>query len=124
MQLHAWGVQIYDCKPGRDDATRLEWAFGAPQAKLLGPSGTLVGTHYAGPTWESADGSTVVAAVVARDNGPDATAIPWLPLRASSATGPGIFAQVQSIQRLQTVGGKAPAEGCAPGDAGEVLRVP
>jgi len=45
-------------------------------------------------------------------------------LRATSATGPGAFSQVKSIQRLHTVGGKAPADGCSPAQSGQVLRVP
>ena len=53
---------------------------------------------------------------------PDPDAIPWLKLETVSSEGPGIFDGVTFIQRLYTVGGKAPA---APGDfPGEVVRVP
>ena len=124
IQVHATGVQIYDCRPSKRDPTRVEWTLRAPEADLSDRAGKTVGKHYAGPTWEAKDGSKVVGEVVARDNGPDPAAIPWLLLHATSATGTGIFAQTQSIQRLRTVGGKAPAEGCTEAQNGSQLRVP
>ena len=123
-QVHATGVQIYECKPGKDDPTRLDWALRAPEAELIDVAGKSAGKHYAGPTWEANDGSKVVGEVVARDNGPDPGAIPWLLLRATSTTGQGAFSQVKSIQRLHTVGGKAPAGGCGADQNGQVLRIP
>jgi hypothetical protein len=122
-EAHASGVQVYECKAAKEDAVRYEWTLRAPEANLLAPKGRVIGKHYAGPTWESEDGSKVVGTVVARDGGPDAAAIPWLLLRATSTTGPGIFADVKSIQRVHTVGGKAPADGCTAADAGKALRV-
>ena len=53
---------------------------------------------------------------------PDPDSIPWLKLGAVSTEGPGIFADVTFIQRLNTVGGKAPAE--AGGAIGDVANVP
>jgi hypothetical protein len=107
------GVQIY-----RWDGTR--WAFVAPEAVLFHGSGA-VAIHFAGPTWESDSGSAVVGAVIDHC-APDPDAIPWLLLEAVSSEGPGIFDGVSYIQRLNTVGGVAPAE---PGDfVGEVARVP
>jgi len=123
-QLHASGVQIYDCKPTKDDPARFEWVFNAPEAGLLDRTGKTIGRHYAGPTWEANDGSKVVGAVVARDNGPDPAAIPWLLLRATSTAGHGMFTQTQSVQRLHTVGGKAPADGCDQTQSGKQVRVP
>ena len=35
LETHAAGVQIYDCKPGKDDPARFEWAFRAPEADLF-----------------------------------------------------------------------------------------
>jgi Protein of unknown function (DUF3455) len=122
-QVHASGFQIYECQPNKDDATRLEWVLRGPEAELVDDTGHSAGKHYAGPTWEANDGSKVVGVVVARDNGPDAAAIPWLLLRAGSTTGQGAFSQVKSIQRLHTVGGKAPADGCNAAQSGQVLRV-
>ena len=123
-QVHATGVQVYECKPSKDDATRLEWSLRGPEADLVDDTGKAAGKHYAGPSWEANDGSKVVGVVVARDNGPDPAAIPWLLLRAGSTSGQGAFSQVKSIQRLHTVRGKAPADGCGPAQSGQVVRVP
>src|SRR6266571_8490975 len=120
---HATGVQIYECSAGKTDATRFEWVFKAPEADLFDLSGRKTGKHYAGPTWESNDGSKVIGEVKARDDGPDANAIPWLLLGAKSTSGNGVFSRTQGIQRLYTVGGKAPAAGCNRAQAGKVARV-
>jgi hypothetical protein len=118
LSFHAFGegVQIY-----RWDGT--SWVFVAPQALLFADAGTggIVGIHFGGPTWESVDGSEVVGTVIESCT-PDADAIPWLLLNAASTRGPGIFDGVTFIQRLNTVGGKAPdAPGAFPG---QVVRVP
>ena len=120
----ATGVQIYECSAGKTDPTRFEWVFKAPEADLFDLSGKKIGKHYAGPTWESNDGSKVVGEVKARDDGPAATAIPWLLLSAKSTAGNGAFSRTQGIQRLYTVGGKAPAEGCNRARLGKEARVP
>jgi hypothetical protein len=62
--------------------------------------------------------------VKARDAGPDPSAIPWLLLSAKSNSGAGVFSQVKSIQRLQTVGGKAPSAPCGQDNTKQVVRVP
>src|SRR5262245_18645418 len=115
-RVHAEGVQIYTCtRPTGGDATAAyTWALKAPDAKLYDASCTLVGTHGAGPSWRSeADGSTVVAAAVARVDAPDKhTAIPWLLLKAVSHTGTGVMSEVIAVQRVDTHGGVAPSSGC------------
>jgi len=120
----ATGVQIYECSASKTDPTRFEWAFKAPQADLLDGSGRKIGKHYAGPSWESNDGSKVIGEVKARDDGPAASAIPWLLLSAKSTSGNGVFGRTQGIQRLYTVGGKAPADGCNRARLGRETRVP
>jgi hypothetical protein len=95
----------------------------APEAVLFADAGGhgVVGIHYGGPTWESNSGGTVVGTVLERCT-PDPDAIPWLLLEAVSTEGPGIFARVTFIQRVNTVGGNAPT---AAGDfVGEVVEVP
>jgi hypothetical protein len=124
LEAHASGVQIYECKAGKDDPTHLEWVFKAPEAELFDGVGTRVGRHYAGPTWESNDGSWVVGEVKTRDKGPDPNAIPWLLLSAKSTSAKGLFSQTQSIQRVHTLGGKAPTDGCTQAQAGKEVRVP
>jgi Protein of unknown function (DUF3455) len=120
-KVQAKGVQIYVCQPTKNDPARYEWAFKAPEADLLGRGSRKVGTHYAGPSWESTDGSKVVGSVVAKET-PDPNSIPWLLLSAKSNAGKGIFSDVKSIQRLRTVGGIAPAGGCGQSQAGQELR--
>ena len=119
----ASGAQIYECNASKTDPARFEWVFKAPEAELLDSGGKKIGKHYAGPTWESDDGSKVVGEVKARDDGPDVNAIPWLLLSAKSAEGNGIFGKTQSIQRVNTVGGKAPPESCNQAQVGKSVRV-
>ena len=123
LEAQATGVQIYGCNSNKTDSTRFEWIFKAPEADLFDNAGRKIGKHYAGPTWESNDGSKVLGEVKARDDGPDAGAIPWLLLTAKSTSGSGVFGQTQSIQRVRTVGGKAPAQGCSQEQTGKEARV-
>ena len=113
---YAVGVQIY-----RWNGTM--WVFVEPVAGLFADTDHhgKVGMHYAGPTWESNSGSKVVATRLAACS-PDATAIPWLLLQATSTDGPGVFSSVTYVQRVNTVGGVAPA---APGSSiGALAEVP
>src|SRR6185437_7091947 len=120
---HGVGSQIYTCTAsggadaGADaGAVSYAWVFKAPDAKLYDASGTQVGTHGMGPEWTSTDGS-VVNGKTAQSSTQDTTAIPWLLLRATSTGGTGVFTNVTYVQRVNTVGGLAPATGC---DAGSV----
>src|SRR5262249_53735613 len=79
VTAHAVGVQIYECKPKKDDPSQLEWALKGPEAELLDAGGTKIGKHYLGPTWEANDGSKVGGEGKAKDPGPDPTAGPWPP---------------------------------------------
>ena len=124
LAVSAAGVQIYECKAGKDAAARFEWAFKAPEAELFDRAGNRIGKHYGGPTWEANDGSKVVGEAVARAESPDATAIPWLLLKAKTTSGSGVFARTRSIQRVDTAGGKAPIEGCDQARIGAEVRVP
>jgi hypothetical protein len=124
LEAQATGVQIYVCSASKADPAKFEWAFKAPEADLFDGAGKKIGKHYAGPTWESNDASRVAGEVKARDDGPDANAIPWLLLSAKSTSGNGVFGRTQSIQRVRTTGGKAPAQGCSRDQAGKEARVP
>ena len=104
----AKGVQIYECRDGK-------WAFVAPEAELFDRSGRKIGRHYAGPHWESADGSKIIGAVKQRADAPAAGNIPWLLLGTKSVGGEGAFSKVSSVQRVATVGGVAPGGTCAQG---------
>jgi hypothetical protein len=121
-QFHATGVQIYECAPAKNDPSQFEWAFRGPEAKLLTSSGGSAGKHYAGPTWESNDGSAVVGEVIASSASPQPGSIAWLLLRAKGTAGKGVFTNVHFIQRLNTVGGSAPVAVCRKEQAGQQLR--
>jgi hypothetical protein len=115
FHVYATGVQIYRWNGAA-------WVFVAPDADLFadGSYQGLVGTHYAGPTWTSNSGSTVVAAKTDECT-PDLAAIPWLKLRKVTAEGPGIFGRVSFIQRVNTTGGLKPTgPGLAVGNVAEV----
>src|SRR5262245_35810447 len=118
LDADAVGVQIYECLSAG-------WVFRYPQATLYDAHGEVMGTHYAGPTWEGNSGGTVVGQRVAGVPSPDPSAIPWLLLRAVSTSGPGAFGKVASIQRLDTMGGIAPpAADCNGETLGTKVGVP
>ncbi len=122
LKTYANGVQIYECS--RKNDSTYEWAFKSPQATLSDSSGHVLGKHYAGPTWEANDGSSVVGETKARDPGPNPTAIPWLLLTPKSQSGSGTFADTKFVQRLATVGGIAPAQGCSETTLKQQVQVP
>ena len=113
FKVEAKGVQIYKAAQGKEGA--LEWALEAPLADLFGEKGVKAGWHYDGPSWEAVDGSKVV-----RDKTEDVKFapapkpkqdIPWLLLKVKAAEGKeGLLIPAVYIQRLETKGGKAPAE--------------
>lgn len=113
------GVQIYDCKTNADG--NAVWVFRAPEADLFSGK-RLAGIHYAGPTWEALDGSTVVGTRVSGVT-LDASAIAWLLLSGVSPDQHGRMAGVTYIQRLETVGGLAPSTGCDATLLGAVAEV-
>ena len=121
--LHATGVQIYQCKASAKNPSRYSWVYQEPKAELADRTGKNVGRHYAGPTWEGDDGSKVVGDIVARVDAPGKKGIQWLLLRSKSNAGKGVFAKVQSIQRLNTIGGLAPQDVCDAEHAEQRARV-
>lgn len=117
FHVYAKGVQIYRWNG-------LAWILEAPRASLFAEESYFgeVGTHYAGPHWETKSGSKVKAArVLGTGCTPDPTAVAWLLLKKVETSGAGIFANVEYIQRTNTVGGLAPAE---PGLLNEVREIP
>ena len=114
---YATGVQTY-----RWDAANGVWMFTGPLALLhADPAGrSLIGIHYAGPTWLSNSGSGVVGRVAVACT-VESTSIPWLLLSAVSSRGPGPFDGTTFIQRVNTTGGLAPAH---PGLPNETVWVP
>ena len=123
MIVPAKGVQIYECRAKKDQAGAYEWAFVAPEADLFDTSGKKIGRHYAGPHWESTDGSKIVGALKERADAPSANAIPWLLLTAKSVGPEGSFSKITGIQRVNTIGGVAPSEGCSQTATGKAARI-
>jgi Protein of unknown function (DUF3455) len=118
------GVQIYECRARKDGDGIYEWAFLAPKADLFDVHGNRIGRHYAGPHWESSDGSRIVGSLRERADAPAADAIPWLLLGAKSVGAHGAFDKVTSVQRVNTAGGAAPKAGCSQTSAGKAARIP
>ncbi|OUL99040.1 DUF3455 domain-containing protein [Variovorax sp. JS1663] len=107
----ATGTQIYECRAAGQGGWA--WQFVAPEADLFGAGGQKVGTHGAGPHWTALDGSRTVGTVKGRADAKRPADIPWLLLSAKSAGIAGRMDSVTSVQRINTVGGIAPAQGCA-----------
>jgi hypothetical protein len=122
LKTHATGFQVYTCKQGSDGT--LQWSLKTPEADLHDAKGAVIGHHFAGPTWKHKDGSQVSGKAAAHVDAPEADAIPWLLVTATDHAGVGIFANVSSIQRLHTKGGKAPAASqCDASKSGEESKV-
>lgn len=123
LTIEAKGVQIYDCR-AKANGSGFEWVFKAPEAELFDAAGKKIGRHYAGPTWEMEDGGKVVGSVKAKADAPNGEShIPWLLLEVDPAKATGSLAQVRSIQRINTVGGVAPAAMADAGRVGQEVRV-
>jgi hypothetical protein len=120
LQVGGKGDQIYTCKA---DGAQFNWTLKAPEAQLFSRDGKLFGKHFAGPSWEANDGSSVTGKAVANAPSPEADSIPWLLISAVSHGGHGQLSRVTSIQRLNTKGGKAPASGCDAAHIGKEVRV-
>jgi hypothetical protein len=101
------GVQRYTCPVYATSAA-------VPHADLIASDkneGDLVAIHFAGPTWQALDGSSVVgdAANAKHFPAPGGDGVDWLLIPAKSTAGYGLFSRVTYIQRLYTDGGKPPA---------------
>jgi hypothetical protein len=100
--LQAEGAEVYECKAGPDK--KLVWQAREPIASLL-LDGKTAGRHYAGPKWELADGSAVIAKAVADSPGATPNDIPLLKFEVTSQRGDGGFYGVTTVQRINTKGG-------------------
>lgn len=137
---HAEGTQNYICLPS---GPTMMWTFLGPQATLFGPEDGQVMTHFLSPnpdenhlaraTWQdSRDSSAVWAVAIASSTDPvfvEQGAIPWLLLRVVGMEyGPQFgdrLAKTTFVQRVNTSGGTAPADGCSqPSDLGKRVMVP
>ena len=135
------GTQNYVCQPA-DSLGRVAWTLFTPQATLFSDQDEQLTTHFFSPnpdeggviirvTWQdSRDTSTVWAQVIASVADPNKSgAIAWLKLQKAGTqvgpTGGDTLSRTTFIQRVNTVGGSAPATGCdVPTDIGRKAFVP
>ena len=107
---HAKGSQIYTCQAGA--VGKFGWMHKAPEAELRDRKDKVIGQHSAGPAWKLNDSSEVTGKVVGHVDSLDPDSIPWLLVNVVSHAGKGRLADVTTIQRVHTHGGKPAAEGC------------
>lgn len=107
---HASGSQVYICQAGADG--KFSWTLKAPEAELRDRADKVIGQHSAGPTWKLKDGSEVTGKRAASVDSLDPDSIPWLLVNVVSHAGKGALANVTTIQRVHTHGGKPPGDGC------------
>lgn len=110
LRAHGVGSQIYTCQSGSDG--RFAWILMAPQAELLNGKNEVIGNHSAGPSWKLKDGSEVTGKALAHVDSPDPDSIAWLLVNVVAHSGKGLLTGVTTIQRVNTHGGKPPAQGC------------
>jgi Protein of unknown function (DUF3455) len=120
LELTGRGVQIYKCFEEADH--KYEWKLEAPEADLFDKNGKKIGRHFAGPTWQLNAGDKLVGRVRQKLESKSKGAIPWLLLETVDSSG-DTFGHVKSVQRVETKGGKPPAEATA-ANVGEKKRIP
>ncbi len=120
MRFTGTGAQVYVCSGSGD---QFAWTLKAPDATLTDAHKKVVGKHFAGPTWQAQDGSSVVGEAIVTSPSPAAGAIPWLVLHAKSHSGSCMMSDVAYIVRTNTKGGVAPTSGCDSSHSGAEKRV-
>jgi hypothetical protein len=116
------GEITYECREKTGMAGQYDWVFVAPVATLYAPDRKVLGKYYAGPTWESSDGSKLTGkqlAVVPAAPGNIALQL----VKAEPAMGTGAMQGVDYVQRLNTKGGVAPTMACNAGNSGQRQQV-
>lgn len=122
FSLTADGVQVYQCQAVPADSNTYAWFLVAPDATLSDGTGTVA--RLASPDhWNSLQDLSGVSAVPLRMQSAGAANLPWELLHAVPDGGPGMFAGVTSIQRVNTSGGVAPSGGCDETHVGDEARV-
>jgi hypothetical protein len=127
LAAHAIGTQGYVCVAV---GSTFSWTFFGPQATLFDEESQQIVTHFLSPTpysqllnptWQHARDSSAVWAQMIKSssdlNFVAPGAIPWLLLEAvvvgDGPTWGDKLTPTRLIQRVNTVGGVAPASGCA-----------
>jgi hypothetical protein len=120
--LSARGANLFQCRAAATDPNVYGWFFVAPDAALLEGSRTAGRLRAPGEFESESDRSTVFGVLRATQPG-GADNLPWAAMRALPTGDSGMFAGVTTIQRVNTAGGVAPADGCAAANAGNEARV-
>jgi hypothetical protein len=122
FMLSARGTNIFQCKARVNEPNTYGWYFVAPDAILY--EGTrAAGGHRAVGQFESDNDRTSVFGVLRATQPGGAENLPWATMRAAPTGDSGMFAGVTTIQRVNTAGGVAPADGCTAANAGNEARV-
>lgn len=119
FMLHANGTHVYECVavPGG-----YRWVFLNPDATLFDGARSIA-THTTPSVWEaSSDRSSASGRVSATQPAGEGN-LPWALYRTQSSGDGGLFSGVTSVQRVNTVGGVAPASGCGDTTVGTESRV-
>jgi hypothetical protein len=120
--FEASGAQLYQCTAG--PASTYGWTLVGPDAVLKDSGGRQVARHFAGPSWQAQDGSTIVGHVRSKAASPDGQGVDWLLLDVASSSGQGLFSGVHYVRRLETSGGRPPADGCSAASASRRVASP
>lgn len=104
FKAHAKGLQIYPCANNTFGKAR-------PEAALLTDHAEII-HHFQGPTWQAADGSSVVGTSLQNAGPPYPDAIPWRLSTPPGGTRAGKLSEVTLIQRVHTKYGLPPAGPC------------
>ena len=108
--VHASGAQVYACQAGADG--KFDWTLKGPEAELKDRKDKVIGQHTAGPTWKLKDGSEVTGKAAAHVDSLDSDSVPWLLITVTNNSGKGALANVTTIQRVHTHGGKPGNDAC------------
>ena len=108
--VHASGAQVYTCQAGADG--KFDWILKGPEVELKDRKDKVIGQHTAGPTWKLKDGSEVTGEEVAHVDSLDSDSVPWLLVNVTNNSGKGALANVTTIQRVHTHGGKPGNDAC------------
>ncbi len=129
FKVHAKGFQDYACSSAKGAPG---WTLTGPDAQLYGEKSEPIGKHFAvqgfgagaSPSWKLDDGSEIVGEKISAVDAPDGKGVQWLLLKVIQNQKKGILADALYVQRVETVGGKPPAEGCTASTVGAKTQSP
>lgn len=122
FMLSASGTNLFQCMQRADAPNAYSWSFVAPNLTLFEGARTA-GSHSAASRFDSVSDRTSVFTQLRATQPGGADNMPWAKMRAVPAGESGMFAGVTTIQRVNTSGGVAPANGCDAATAGNETRV-